>query len=232
MDCEELSYMIKGLVIATQKGELTEITQAVADMVDLAVAISYDQGVKLATQGEYDVIILGVVASNHDNASFLGHIRNRHVDAPVLMISQPDEIMANMPGYEVGTDDILRRPYTEVELRLRLQGLIKHVHQMQSNRVMTYRQMEVNLSNRKVSVAGEVVHLAGKEFDILVYFLSHRNRIIAKSELFDEIWGDQSVTSITVVEVYLSMLRKKLRQVGYADCIRTLRNVGYILDDH
>lgn len=223
--------MIKGLVIATQKGELTGITQAVADMVDLAVAISSEQGMKLAVHGDYDVIIVGVETEQMDGLGFLQELRRRRVDAPVLLISQPEKISEKMPGFVVGVDDVLLRPYTEAELRLRVSAITKHTQQLASRQLITYHSLQVNLRNRFVQADGKKIRLAGKEFDILVFFLTHRNQIISKEQLFEEIWGGDSATRITVVEVYLSMLRKKLRQIGYADCIRTLRNVGYILDD-
>lgn len=86
-------------------------------------------------------------------------------------------------------------------------------------------------STNTTTVNGEKVELLGKEFDLLVYFLQNQNVILPKSQIFDRIWGFDSDTTISVVEVYVSKIRKKLKGTSFAKNLQTLRSVGYILKD-
>jgi two-component system response regulator CiaR len=89
----------------------------------------------------------------------------------------------------------------------------------------------VQLNDRSVTVSGVPVALSGKEYDLLVYLLQNQGTIVTKEQIFDRLWGFDSDTGLAVVEVYMSNLRKKLKGTAVADAIRTIRNVGYILDE-
>lgn len=86
------------------------------------------------------------------------------------------------------------------------------------------------MQNRSVTVADDEIRLNGKEFDLLVYLVENQNTIITKEQIFDRLWGFDSETSITVVEVYMSNLRKKLKPYQADKMIKTLRNVGYMVE--
>lgn len=87
----------------------------------------------------------------------------------------------------------------------------------------------VDLARKEVKVEGKVVELLGKEFDLLVYLLQNQNVILPKTQIFDRLWGFDSDTTISVVEVYISKIRKKLKGTRFVNRLQTLRSVGYIL---
>ena len=88
----------------------------------------------------------------------------------------------------------------------------------------------INLENRGVQVHGQPVKLVGKEFDILTYLAQNKNIIVTRDQIFDRVWGIDSDTTINVVNIYLNNLRRKLEAVGQHDLIKTLRNIGFILE--
>ena len=94
---------------------------------------------------------------------------------------------------------------------------------------MTYGNLTVDLATNTVNIDQQEVELLGKEFDLLVYFLQNQNVILPKSQIFDRIWGFDSDTTISVVEVYVSKVRKKLKDTDFGRNLQTLRSVGYIL---
>ncbi len=85
------------------------------------------------------------------------------------------------------------------------------------------------MAANEVTYKGELLPIQGKEFELLLYFLQNQGIILTKEQIFDRIWGFDSETTLTVVEVYMSNLRKHLRDTGIDKEIRTLRNVGYIM---
>lgn len=98
-----------------------------------------------------------------------------------------------------------------------------------TNNNLVYGDVTVDTSTNTTTVGDKTVELLGKEFDLLVYFLQNQNVILPKSQIFDRIWGFDSDTTISVVEVYVSKIRKKLKGTQFVDNLQTLRSVGYIL---
>ncbi|HGC8473149.1 TPA: winged helix-turn-helix domain-containing protein, partial [Streptococcus agalactiae] len=94
---------------------------------------------------------------------------------------------------------------------------------------LIYGDIRVDMSTNSTFVNQTEVELLGKEFDLLVYFLQNQNVILPKSQIFDRIWGFDSDTTISVVEVYVSKVRKKLKGTLFSENLQTLRSVGYIL---
>ena len=133
-------------------------------------------------------------------------------------------------GFELGADDYLTKPFYLEELKMRIQALLKRSGKFNEN-TLSYGDVTVNLSTNTTLVDGNEVELLGKEFDLLVYFLQNQNVILPKTQIFDRLWGFDSDTTISVVEVYVSKIRKKLKGTTFANKLQTLRSVGYILKD-
>ncbi len=128
----------------------------------------------------------------------------------------------------MGADDYLTKPFYLEELKMRIQALLKRAGKFNEN-TLTFGDVTVDLSTNMTMVNGEEVELLGKEFDLLVYFLQNQNVILPKTQIFDRIWGFDSDTTISVVEVYVSKIRKKLKGTTFGENLQTLRSVGYIL---
>lgn len=112
---------------------------------------------------------------------------------------------------------------------MRIKALLKRSLGLFNENTLEYNGLLCNLGTNEVSYQGQILPIQGKEFELLLYFLQNRNIILTKEQIFDRIWGFDSETTLTVVEVYMSNLRKHLRQTGIDKEIRTLRNVGYIM---
>jgi two-component system response regulator CiaR len=113
---------------------------------------------------------------------------------------------------------------------MRIQALLKRSGKVNEN-TLNYGNLKVNLSTNSTYIDGKEVELLGKEFDLLVYFLQNQNVILPKTQIFDRLWGFDSDTTISVVEVYVSKIRKKLKGTDFVENLQTLRSVGYILKD-
>ena len=131
-------------------------------------------------------------------------------------------------GFELGADDYLTKPFYLEELKMRIQALLKRSGKFDQN-TLSFGDVRVNLSTNSTFVGDKEVELLGKEFDLLVYFLQNQNVILPKSQIFDRLWGFDSDTTVSVVEVYVSKIRKKLKGTDFVANLQTLRSVGYIL---
>ncbi|MSE22224.1 response regulator, partial [Lactobacillus parabuchneri] len=149
---------------------------------------------------------------------------------PVLILTAKDTLDDKVHGFELGADDYLTKPFHREELLMRVKALLKRSGRLGDDNTLTVGPFTVNLSNRVVNVEGKELALNGKEFDLLVYFVQNPDTIITKDQIFDRLWGFESETAISVVEVYMSNLRKKLKQATSLQPIKTLRNVGYMFE--
>ena len=164
-----------------------------------------------------------------DGFTVLRELREKGVTTPVLIMTAKESLDDKGHGFELGADDYLTKPFYLEELKMRIQALLKRTGKLEDSNGLTYGNIRLNLSNKSTLVDDQPVDLIGKEFDLVVYLMQNQNVILPKEQIFDRIWGYDSDTTVTVVEVYMSKIRKKLKDTEFVNNLSTLRNVGYIL---
>ena len=197
---------------------------------DVVQVFDGDEGLYEAEMNIYDIILLDLMLPEKNGFEVLSELREKGNKTPVLIMTAKESIDDKIHGFNIGADDYLTKPFYLDELKARIQVLLKRYGKIEDTSLIKYDDtLVVNTANNAVLLSGEPVEILGKEFDLLLYFLQNRNVILPKEQIFDRIWGFDSDTTITVVEVYMSKLRKKLKGSHFADNLSTLRNVGYIL---
>ena len=174
-----------------------------------------------------NLILLDIMLPGLDGYEVCREIR-RESKVPIIMLSAKTEVFDKVLGLELGADDYLTKPFYLEELKMRIQALLKRSGKFDQN-TLSFGDVRVNLATNSTFVGDKEVELLGKEFDLLVYFLQNQNVILPKSQIFDRLWGFDSDTTVSVVEVYVSKIRKKLKGTDFAANLQTLRSVGYIL---
>ena len=200
------------------------------DFADVMQVFDGEEGLYEAESGVYDLILLDLMLPEKDGFQVLKELREKGISTPVLIMTAKESLDDKGHGFELGADDYLTKPFYLEELKMRIQALLKRSGKYNSN-TLSYKEVTVDTATNTTTVDGKVVELLGKEFDLLVYFLQNQNVILPKSQIFDRLWGFDSDTTISVVEVYVSKIRKKLKGTEFAKNLQTLRSVGYILKD-
>lgn len=190
-----------------------------------------DEGLFEAQSGLFDLIVLDIMLPNLNGYEILTALREGDTNTPVLLLTAKDGIDDKVKGFQQGADDYLTKPFHREELLMRCQAMLKRTIGLESINLLTLGNTTCDITNRLVKINGIDTDLPGKEFDVLVYLIQQKNRIITKEQIFNRIWGFDSDTSYTVVEVYMSNLRKNLKQQASNIDIKTLRNVGYLLGE-
>ncbi|WP_261806387.1 response regulator transcription factor [Lapidilactobacillus luobeiensis] len=181
--------------------------------------------------GAFDLVILDLMLPGKSGYEILKTWRQQdQLNLPVLILTAKDTLADKAQGFELGADDYLVKPFHREELLMRVKALLRRSGHDVTLENLTQANLSVDLQTRQVTVAANELPLAGKEYDLLVYFLQNPNIIITKAQIFERLWGFDSTTAQTVVEVYLSNLRKKLKQAHANLTIRTIRNAGYLLE--
>lgn len=222
--------MIKILLVEDDLSLSNSIFDFLDDFADVMQVFDGAEGLYEAESGVYDLILLDLMLPEKDGFQVLKELREKGISTPVLIMTAKESLDDKGHGFELGADDYLTKPFYLEELKMRIQALLKRSGKFNNN-TLSYHELTADTSTNTTTVNGEKVELLGKEFDLLVYFLQNQNVILPKSQIFDRIWGFDSDTTISVVEVYVSKIRKKLKGTNFANNLQTLRSVGYILKD-
>ena len=222
--------MIKILLVEDDLSLSNSVFDFLDDFADVMQVFDGEEGLYEAESGVYDLILLDLMLPEKDGFQVLKELREKGISTPVLIMRAKESLDDKGHGFELGADDYLTKPFYLEELKMRIQALLKRSGKYNSN-TLSYKEVTVDTATNTTTVDGKVVELLGKEFDLLVYFLQNQNVILPKSQIFDRLWGFDSDTTISVVEVYVSKIRKKLKGTEFAKNLQTLRSVGYILKD-
>jgi Response regulators consisting of a CheY-like receiver domain and a winged-helix DNA-binding domain len=222
---------IRILVVEDDENLANNIATFLHDFSEVDIENDGLSGKFAATEDVYDLIILDIMLPEMNGYDVLKNIRADKINTPVLVLTAKAEIDDKIHGFDLGADDYLTKPFHREELLARVKALLKRSGALADDSILKIRNLEVNLNNHEIKAGGKQIALNGKEYDLLVYLLQNKNTILTKDQIFERIWGFDSDTSITVVEVYMSNLRKKLRPSKNDGLIKTIRNVGYIFQD-
>ncbi|GIP28900.1 DNA-binding response regulator [Paenibacillus sp. J23TS9] len=224
------------LVIEDDRHLSDTVCETTRDLFEAEQAFDGEEGLYMAEQNIYDVIILDIMMPYMDGYEVLGQLRQKGISTPVLILTAKDGIDDKIRGFKKGADDYLVKPFHREELLLRLEAILRRSVGGFKENTLTFKDLKLNLKSRGVHIGEEVVLLNGKQIDLLEYLINNKNMILTKEQIFDRVWGMDSSTTNTVIEVYISNLRKKFKTFGYDKYIKTIRGMGYMLaeneDDH
>ncbi|HER0863526.1 TPA: response regulator transcription factor [Streptococcus pyogenes] len=223
--------MIKILLVEDDLSLSNSIFDFLDDFADVMQVFDGDEGLYEAESGIYDLILLDLMLPEKNGFQVLKELREKDIKIPVLIMTAKEGLDDKGHGFELGADDYLTKPFYLEELKMRIQALLKRTGKF-ADKNISFGNLVVDLARKEVKVEGKVVELLGKEFDLLVYLLQNQNVILPKTQIFDRLWGFDSDTTISVVEVYISKIRKKLKGTRFINRLQTLRSVGYILKNN
>ncbi|MEC4576767.1 response regulator transcription factor [Streptococcus dysgalactiae] len=223
--------MIKLLLVEDDLSLSNSIFDFLDDFADVTQVFDGDEGLYEAESGIYDLILLDLMLPEKNGFQVLKELREKDIKIPVLIMTAKESLDDKGHGFELGADDYLTKPFYLEELKMRIQALLKRTGKF-TDKNLVFGNVVVDLGQKEVQVDGQPIELLGKEFDLLVYLLQNQNVILPKTQIFDRLWGFDSDTTISVVEVYVSKIRKKLKGTDFVDKLQTLRSVGYILKNH
>ena len=177
---------------------------------------------------DYDCLLIDINLPDGSGLDLIKEAKRLKKPSGIIVITARDAINDRVKALEFGADDYLVKPFNLAELNARIKSLIRRI-QFQGNNSITYRDLEVFPDSFQVLAKGRPVELTKKEFELLLFFVSNAGRVIAKESLAGQLWGDDSDFSYSFDFVYAQIknLRKKLREKGAADYIKTIYGVGY-----
>lgn len=176
---------------------------------------------------DYDCVILDIGLPDGSGLDLLSELKEDHKEEGVLIISAKSSIDDKVQGLRLGADDYLTKPFHLSELGARVAAIIRRKSFDGSN-ILEYDTLKMDLLQKTVTINGANIDLTRKEYDLLLYFIGNKSRVISKSALADHLWGDAINTDgYDFIYTHIKNLRKKLIQAGSPDYIRSVYGMGY-----
>lgn len=146
----------------------------------------------------------------------------------MIIISARNSLDDKLTGLGLGADDYLTKPFHLSELNARILAIVRR-KSAQGEHQIAFREISIDLDAKEVKVSGELVHMTKKEFDLLLYFLANKGKVISKSAAVEHIWGDDAdmADSFDFIYTHIRNIRKKLMDAGSGDYFQTVYGVGY-----
>ncbi len=195
------------------------------------VAFDGELGLRIATQGIFDAIIMDVNLPRINGFELCKKLRQTNEHIPVLMLTALGTTEDKLSGFESGADDYLLKPFEFRELLARLRSLLKRSNSGQNNQsnLLRVADLEMDLDTKMVKRGDKRIDLTAKEFALLEFFMKNKGRVVNRVEIAEQIWDITFETGTNVIDVYVNFLRKKVDKEFEHKLIHTQIGMGYIL---
>jgi two-component system copper resistance phosphate regulon response regulator CusR len=219
------------LVVEDQKKLLSSLESGLREEgYEVATAETGEQGYYVATTEPVDAVVLDLMLPGRDGIRVLRDLRANGFNQPVLILTARDAVEDRILGLDSGADDYLVKPFAFAELLARLRALLRRDV---SGRELVLRadDLEVDLLTRRVVRGGIELDLTRREYELLEYLLRHKNATVTRDMIARDVWKEATGAPTNAIDVYITMLRKKVERAGARQLIHTVRGVGYGLRD-
>ena len=174
-----------------------------------------------------DLILLDIMMPGIDGYEVCKQIRQKN-DIPILFISALSDDDNKLKGYDLGADDFISKPFTPSLLYAKCNALLKRFKKDEQGMIIEEGIIRINDDTHEVYIDGEKVSLSHKEYQMLMYFIDNKRKILSRDQLLDRIWGYDYYGDQRIVDTYVKKLRKKLKAASVY--IQTVVKIGYMFD--
>lgn len=177
---------------------------------------------------DYDCILVDITLPKGSGLDIVKQLKQNNSKAGIIIISAKNSSDDKITGLDLGADDYLAKPFDLAELNSRIKALIRR-RNFDGNKAIVVNEITIIPDERAVKVNNEQVLLTAKEYDMLLFFISNKNRVVSKNTIAEHLWGDDSdqMDSHDFIYVHLRNLRKKLADKGCTDYVQTIYGIGY-----
>lgn len=188
-----------------------------------------DQGLDLAFEETYDVIIVDIMLPKRDGLSVIRQLRREKIQTPVLILSAKDSVDDRVKGLETGSDDYLSKPFAFAELLARVQALMRRASGTAEPTRLSLGDLTLDLVTRDVLRDGQRVDLQPLEYSLLAYLMRNAGKVVSKTMIMEHVWHYNFDPQTNVVEARICRLRDKIDKGFDQKLLHTVRGVGYVL---
>lgn len=190
-----------------------------------------EQALRLAVQGGFDVIVLDLILPIKDGIEVCEELRARDIDTPIVMLTARVQLEERLRGFAVGADDYLTKPFDVLELLARIRAVLRRTQTVPGDaKSQSFEFGNLRLDARQATVwrAGERLRLSMKEYELLLYFVTHPSQTLSRDRLLRDVWNYDEKKASRTVDVHVGWLRRKIEDdPAHPRWIRTVYGKGY-----
>ncbi|MGM0503842.1 MAG: response regulator transcription factor [Bacteroidota bacterium] len=177
---------------------------------------------------DYELIILDIGLPDGSGLDIIKLLKKRKSDTGILIVTAKNAIEDKVKGLELGADDYITKPFHKAELNARIRSIIRRKKFNGSNTILVNK-IEIDLNSMAVKVDNKELDLTRKEYDLLLYFIYNKNRVLTKESIAEHLWGDHidQADNFDFIYNHIKNLRRKLQQAGADNHIRSVYGMGY-----
>lgn len=197
-----------------------------------SIDTSFDgiEGLYMAEEIPYDVIILDLMIPGLDGISLLSKLRGKGNTTPVMILTAKDRLDEKVKGLDTGADDYITKPFEFDELLARLRALIRRNKGL-AVPVIEINDLQINTATKEVKRGGKDLHLTPKEYAILEYLALNKNTVLSRTDIIEHIYDESFDRDSNIIDVFINNLRKKIDHGYTKQLIHTVRGHGYMLKE-
>ena len=182
---------------------------------------------------QYDCIVLDIMLPGGSGLKVLQVLKDANKTDGVIIISARTQLEDKITGLQLGADDYLTKPFHLSELSVRIAAIIRRKKQQGSD-LLNFEEITIDIQARNVSVNGKGIALTRKEYELLIYFIVNKNRVLSKNAIAAHLWGDEMdmADNYDFIYAHIKNLRKKLLAAGSGDYLRSIYGMGYKFSTH
>ena len=187
-----------------------------------------DEGLRLASRGDHDVVILDVMLPKKSGLDVCRELRRTGINTPVIMLTARGQEIDKIVGLKLGADDYVTKPFSFMELLARVEAVMRRVRRMSVGDEVQFGGVRLDFKTYQATRHDQPIDLTPREFRILRYFLDHSNEVVTREALLNHVWGYDSSAFTRTVDTHMARLRQKIERTP-ADPrhLITVHRVGY-----
>ncbi|WP_281787651.1 response regulator transcription factor [Aurantimicrobium sp. INA4] len=221
------------VLVVDDEASLTDLLQMALRYEGWEIKTAADGSSAIATARDFrpDAVVLDIMLPDIDGLQVLQRMRADGNDVPVLFLTAKDSLDDRIAGLTAGGDDYVTKPFSLEEVVARLRGLIRRstlTIDANESPILTVGDLELDEDSHEVRRAGRPIELTATEFELLRYLMRNPRRVVSKTQILDRVWDYDFGGKSSVVEIYISYLRKKIDAEG-SPMLHTVRGAGYMI---
>jgi DNA-binding response OmpR family regulator len=191
-------------------------------------ALNYIEASQKINDYDYDVIVVDIMLPDGSGLDIVRELKTNYLNPGIIILSAKDSLDDKLLGLDLGADDYITKPFHLAELNSRIKSVIRR-RKFNGNKDIIFNEIQIDPEKAEVTVNAERINLTKKEYDLLLFFISNKNRVLTKETIAEHLWGDNidMIDSLDFIFTHIKNLRKKIIKNKGKDYIKTIYGMGY-----
>jgi DNA-binding response OmpR family regulator len=231
--------MTKSLLIIEDEDKIARLLELelTYEGYNVELARTGREGLEKILSKDWDLVLLDIMLPELNGLEVLRRVRNTDLNTPIILITARDATPDKVSGLDLGANDYITKPFEIEEVLARIRSCLRksnqmeHIQETNKQKTLSINELTVNPITREVVRENDSIELTPKEFDLLIYLLEHKNQVLTREQIINQVWGFDFIGDTNVVDVYVRYLRKKIDYPYKLQLIQTFRGVGYCIKE-